>query len=313
MTDSGGIFISYRRDDTAPATGRLADLLMDRFGPSRVFMDVDTIGFGQDFVHRIERAVGGCDVLLAPIGRRWLDAVDEHGRRRIDDPDDFVAAEIGTALRRGVPVVPILVDGASMVRSADLPAELTALSRRHATTLDRSSFAADAERIIDAVQRVVDTADLARDGRRRRDTRPTGGAPDPIDEIAAVLAARNRRRTRRWWATFLVAVLLVQSLASTLAAPPVAERAGTSWTVFVVLAGGLVWCVAALRREIGAQRLLAGQLPTMAAVEPVRRAIAPGRVRVVAVICVVAALVIGLGVGFPAGREPAAGTTATLR
>lgn len=301
--DSGGIFISYRRQDTAPATGRLADLFADRFGASRVFMDVDTIGYGQDFVQRIERAVAGCDVLLAPIGTRWLDAADGQGRRRIDDPDDLVAIEIGAALRRGIAVIPVLVDGARMPGPADLPAALRPLARRNATTLDRDGFAADAERILDAVERIVDTADLRRSGRPRRGAEPADGTPGSVEEIAAVLVARNRRRTRRWWGTFVLAVLLVQAIGSVFPA-----LSAPSWTLIAVLVGGLAWCVVALRREIAAQRLLVEQLPTMARIEPVRRALAPGRVRVVAAVCVVGSLALGIGAAASADREPTAGS-----
>ena len=110
---SGRIFISYRRGDTSATAGRLFDRLEGRFGVGSVFMDVDTIEPGLDFVEVIGGAVGSCDVLLALIGARWLGAVDEHGRRRLDDPDDFVVLEITTALERGIRVIPVLVDGAA--------------------------------------------------------------------------------------------------------------------------------------------------------------------------------------------------------
>jgi len=94
------IFISYRRDDTAYAAGWLFDRLVDAFGPEQVFKDVDSIALGDDFVDAITAAVSSMDVLLALIGDKWLGMVDEHGERRLDDPDDFVRLEIAAALER---------------------------------------------------------------------------------------------------------------------------------------------------------------------------------------------------------------------
>ena len=107
----GRIFISYRREETAYPAGWLYDRLADRYGGGQVFKDVDSIQLGDDFVEVVTRAVGSCDVLLALIGDQWLAITDEHGRRRLDDPDDFVRLEIEAALTRNVRVIPILVDG----------------------------------------------------------------------------------------------------------------------------------------------------------------------------------------------------------
>ena len=121
---TGRIFISYRRDETAYPAGWLYDRLADHYGGGQVFKDVDSIELGDDFVQVITRAVGSCDVLLALIGEQWLTITDEHGRRRLDDPDDFVRLEIEAALTRNVRVIPILVDGARMPRADELPPSL---------------------------------------------------------------------------------------------------------------------------------------------------------------------------------------------
>jgi uncharacterized protein with LGFP repeats len=139
----GRIFLSYRREDTAYAAGWLYDRLADRFGEERVFKDVDSIQFGADFVEEIMTAVGSCVVLLALIGNRWLTTADQAGQRRIDDPADFVRLEIEAALTRGIRVIPVLVEGARMPRSADLPASLEALARRQAVELSPTRFASD--------------------------------------------------------------------------------------------------------------------------------------------------------------------------
>ncbi|HEY4629912.1 MAG TPA: TIR domain-containing protein [Blastococcus sp.] len=151
----GGIFVSYRRQETEHVAGRLADRLALRFGAERVFMDVDSIAPGTDFTKAITAAVSRCDVLLALIGRQWRDVVDRDGVRRLEDPDDFVVQEIRAALERDIPVVPILVDGATMPRPQELPASLAQFSHRHAVRLDAETFRADSGMLLDALERMV--------------------------------------------------------------------------------------------------------------------------------------------------------------
>jgi hypothetical protein len=145
---SGRIFISYRREETAYPAAWLFDRLADRYGGRQVFKDVDSIQLGDDFVEVITRAVGSCDVLLALIGDDWLTITDEHGRRRLDDPDDFVRLEIEAALTRRVRVIPILVDGAQMPRADELPDSLVRLGRRQALELSPTRFEADTSRLL---------------------------------------------------------------------------------------------------------------------------------------------------------------------
>ncbi len=148
------IFISYRRDDSAGYAGRLFDRLSDRFGRDQIFMDIDTIEPGLDFVEVIEQAVGSCDVLIALLGRRWLNVADAAGQRRLDNPEDFVRLEIKAALERNIRVIPALVDGAVMPRSADLPADLARLARRNAVELRHSRFHADVDHLIGVLEKV---------------------------------------------------------------------------------------------------------------------------------------------------------------
>src|SRR5687768_11964174 len=93
-SSSGRVFISYRRQESSDIAGRLYDHLAAHFGEDQVFMDVDAIPPGVDFAEVIGEAVTTCEVLLAVIGPRWLDATDQHGRRRLDDPDDIVRLEL---------------------------------------------------------------------------------------------------------------------------------------------------------------------------------------------------------------------------
>ncbi|MFN0283435.1 MAG: toll/interleukin-1 receptor domain-containing protein [Kineosporiaceae bacterium] len=144
----GRIFISYRREDTAYPAGWLFDRLTEHYGEGQVFKDVDSIDLGEDFVDAIDEAVGGCEVLLALIGDHWLDTADAAGGRRLDDPDDFVRREVEAALRRGVRVVPVLVDGALMPLEADVPPSLAPLTRRQAIEVHPARFNNDVQRLV---------------------------------------------------------------------------------------------------------------------------------------------------------------------
>src|SRR5229473_1798698 len=97
---AGWIFINYRRGDDPGNTGRLCDRLLEAFQPEQLFMDVDSVPPGVDFVRMLEEKVAQCDVLLAVIGKDWIDARDATGARRLDNPDDFVRIEIESALKQ---------------------------------------------------------------------------------------------------------------------------------------------------------------------------------------------------------------------
>jgi hypothetical protein len=159
MADSGPgegrVFISYRREETAYPAGWLFDRLMDHFGKGQIFKDVDSIELGDDFVEVINGAVGSCDVLLALIGDRWLTITDDQGKRRLDDPNDFVRLEIEAALERNVRVIPILVDGARMPRADDVPPSLAKLVRRQALELSPARFDFDTSRLVRVLDKTL--------------------------------------------------------------------------------------------------------------------------------------------------------------
>ena len=112
-------------------------------------MDVTDIDPGRDFRLEIERAVGTCEVLLAVIGRDWLRTQTASGRRRLDDPEDYVRLEIAAALRRNIPVIPVLVEGAGMPGAADLPEDLRPLANRQAVELRHAHWDRDESALID--------------------------------------------------------------------------------------------------------------------------------------------------------------------
>src|SRR5262245_16490469 len=125
------IFINYRREDSIGTAGRLHDRLAQPFGQKNIFMDVDSIPPGVDFVADLNRQVSACDVVLVIIGSNWLNAKDETGRRRLDNPDDFVVIEIAAALGRNIPVIPVLLDGVRMPKASELPGPIKPLVRRN--------------------------------------------------------------------------------------------------------------------------------------------------------------------------------------
>jgi len=139
------IFISYRREDGAAFAGRLFDRLSDQFGAERVFMDVDDIEPGRDFVEAIEQAVAESSVLLVVIGKSWL--------RPKADEEDFVQREILAALGHGIKVIPILIAGASMPEAVDLPKELAPFTRKNAIVMRDSHFHDDVAALLGILER----------------------------------------------------------------------------------------------------------------------------------------------------------------
>jgi hypothetical protein len=159
---AGKIFINYRRGDDPGATGRLFDRLQETFETGRLFMDVDNIAPGLDFVRELEEQVAKCDVLLAVIGRGWIDAGDATGARRLDNPDDFVRIEIESALKQDKRVIPVLVGEARMPRPEELPETMRPLARRNAVRLTHERFRADAQGLIKALQQALDDVEALR-------------------------------------------------------------------------------------------------------------------------------------------------------
>lgn len=149
------IFINYRRQDTEGYVGRLYDHLAKHFEREAIFMDVDSIPPGADFVKVLEDAVAGCDVFIAMIGPHWLNATDERGERRLDQWNDFVRIEIASALQQGKFIVPVLVGRARMPSPKDLPDDLQGLARRNAVELSHQHFGYDVEKLARAIMDAV--------------------------------------------------------------------------------------------------------------------------------------------------------------
>src|SRR5262249_42444089 len=154
-TVAAKIFINYRRDDSIGTAGRLHDRLAQTFGQKNIFMDVDSIPAGVDFVTDLNSQVAACDVVLVVIGPNWVDAKDEAGRRRLDNPDDFVVIEIAAALARNIPVIPVLLDKTRIPKASELPDPVKPLVRRNAVEILSTQFGRDAEALIEKIREVL--------------------------------------------------------------------------------------------------------------------------------------------------------------
>jgi hypothetical protein len=153
------IFVNYRRSDSGGEAGRLFDDLTSRFSPESVFMDVSGIEPGRDFRKAIDASVSTCSVLLAMIGQEWLEMKDTQGRRRLDDENDFVRMELASALRRDIPVVPVLVRGAKMPNADQLPDDLKELAFRNAVELTHARWKSDVQVLLHALRPYLDAPD----------------------------------------------------------------------------------------------------------------------------------------------------------
>lgn len=145
------IFISYRRSDAEGQAGRLFKDLCEQFGKETVFIDVAGLAKGLDFRRVLDDRLASCGVLLAIIGKDWLTATDEKGQRRLHSSHDFVRLETSAALKRDIPVIPVLVQGTRMPRVDELPEDLKELAFRNGTELTHARWESDVQELIKAI------------------------------------------------------------------------------------------------------------------------------------------------------------------
>jgi hypothetical protein len=143
----GRIFISYRRGDTSAEARSIYQRLERSFRQKRLFMDVDSITKGSDFGAVLAETLSRSAVMLVIVGRDWIGARDDTGRRKLDDPNDFVRLEIEAALKRNVPVIPVLVERARMPKAEELPDDLKPLIKYQAAIVTHENFSGDMGRI----------------------------------------------------------------------------------------------------------------------------------------------------------------------
>jgi hypothetical protein len=150
------IFISYRRNDSADVVGRIYDKLMNQFGKENVFKDVDSIPLGIDFREYLDKSVSNCNIFLAIIGTRWLEVKSSDGKRRIDDSGDFVRIEIESALQRNIPVIPVLVQNATVPTATELPLAIRQLAYRNGISVRSDpDFHNDMDRLIRGINHLL--------------------------------------------------------------------------------------------------------------------------------------------------------------
>lgn len=193
-----GIFISYRRLDSQSAAGRLADHLRENMHGVPLFRDVETIEPGVDFVDAIGHALQSCGILLAVIGPRWVSLQDAAGRRRLDDPNDYTRLEISTALQRNdVRVIPVLVEGAQMPGSDELPDDLKPLARRNAIELTDKRWEYDVSQLVDTLGKALHLNPV-----------PTPPRPQPIPPKPIPEKSPARSWTKWAWGIGVLIVII---------------------------------------------------------------------------------------------------------
>ncbi len=202
----GGIFISYRRDDSRGTAGRLYDDLSDRFGKDSVFRDIDAVGIGADYTVAIHDFIATCDAVVVVIGNQWLEIRDEEGRRRLAEPGDLLAEEIITGLGAGKLVIPVLVEDADMPPASKLPPALAPLARLNALRISDDRWDYDVGRLVARLEQVLpavsSTVPLG------SGARPTPPRPAP----ASLEPQPARPGGRRWVLGAALAVVLIAFL-----------------------------------------------------------------------------------------------------
>jgi len=148
-------FLCYRRDQNSFVAWSLRSALAARFGDRTVFIDRKAVNPGQEWPREIQEAILGCRAMLVIIGPYWLTAqLATSSSRRLDDPQDWVRREVEAGLARPeAAVIPVLVDGASMPDSDELPPSLRPLSDREAFRLDGVHLDQEVDALVDGIQR----------------------------------------------------------------------------------------------------------------------------------------------------------------
>jgi hypothetical protein len=202
------IFISYRRQDTAAYAGRIYDRLSAKYGEHNVFMDIDRIEPGQDFVDAINHSVAEAGVLLVLIGREWIKMTDKSGIPRLENPEDFVRLEILAGLEQKAVMIPVLLADTEMPSAQALPPPLQPFARRNAIQISDSRFHSDVDRLIEAIEKIFNPQRAAvppiRSEQRNQAATPpfiNMSSHPNVGFIAAAVAAVALIVAGIWWFT----------------------------------------------------------------------------------------------------------------
>jgi hypothetical protein len=180
------IFINYRRDANLREAQHLATLLAAKFGKSSVFLDLRGIGGAENWMEKLQEQVDACDLMIVLISKDWTQSTNAQGQRRMEDANDPLVYEIARALRNRMPVLPILIDGATMPEAAELPKSLWVLTLQHGMPLRNEFFGPDTAEIVAAIKRRVKEL-----GRRRK-------APAWIFGVASIAMVASGMAAGPW-------------------------------------------------------------------------------------------------------------------
>ena len=201
------IFVSYRRSDSRASAGRLYETLSQRFGGSTIFKDVSNIAVGANFRTVIVDAVNESAAMVVVIGPGWMSDYTAGGSRQ-DDVEDYVQVEVEQAIRMGVPLFPVLVDGASMPRYSELPPSIGGIASVNAAELDHDTWSRDVDKLLSALSALIDEEDSPDNASRHFETQSRQ------DESASL---RSRRTTLVLAGICLIAGVVAGRLSSLVA------------------------------------------------------------------------------------------------
>ena len=183
------IAISYRRADSEAMTGRIFDRLIAHYGKEAIFRDIDDIPPGIDFRLHINQTLLKTQILLVIVGPQWFGVASNGGANRIHEESDPVRVEVETALRRRVPLIPVLIDATRMPSAEQLPPGLKDFAFRNAVKID---IGRDFDHHMDRLIRSMDAILEQRWPPPSRETRPTP-RPGTLEREAAAAAAVAER------------------------------------------------------------------------------------------------------------------------
>ena len=248
----GTIFINYRKDDSSWNALALYNELQKYFSKEQIFKDFNTILPGDDFVVSIDNALRKCDVLIVIICKSWLDIKDSTGKRRLDDPDDFVRLEVATALTRGIQVIPVLFDDVPMPHTSELPENMKTLSRRQFVEIDSKRFEDDIRKLAEAIKKVLPDGVI----RVTPDVKQTSySSQQPQQNVRASAASMTKPDNNLVWAIVTtILCCLPTGIVSIIAATKVDNLWATGqyeaaikeakkakdWAIYGAIAGGVV-------------------------------------------------------------------------
>jgi hypothetical protein len=180
------VFLSYRRGDTQWAARGIYERLVDRYGRKNVFRDLDAIPPGARFRDYVEKKISESDIVILLIGKAWASYADEAGRRRLEQPRDPVRLEVETALRLGLPIIPVRVEGAPMPTEGDLVPSIVDLLEFNAAEVSDSRWDYDVDRLLSAINETVEG--------RLRPSAPEPAADREAEDKARREAEKQARR-----------------------------------------------------------------------------------------------------------------------